>query len=180
MSSFRGEMDTASPSGGEDSGFKSRRRLVFGWLLASMSDKKNQNNKKWQKWHMTRPRIELRTFRVLSGRDNQLHHRVGFVIRDSWYSWFVQYGSRHGAVVSTSRLHREGRRFEPGCRYVVLYFWCYCPVIAPVAQWIRRRPSKPEVVGSIPTRGALFFLALFLDIQETRDKRKRKAKKRGG
>jgi hypothetical protein len=28
---------------------------------------------------------------------------------------------------------------------------------APVAQWIRRRPSKPEVVGSIPTGGVLFL-----------------------
>lgn len=27
-------------------------------------------------------------------------------------------------------------------------------ILAPVAQWIRRRPSKPEVVGSIPTGGA--------------------------
>ena len=27
---------------------------------------------------------------------------------------------------------------------------------APVAQWIRRRPSKPEVVGSIPTGGVNF------------------------
>ena len=94
--------------------------------------------------NLTRPRIELRTFRVLGGRDNQLHHRV----RDIEGS--IRNGSRHGAVVSTSRLHREGRRFEPGCRYVF-------DLNAPVAQWIRRRPSKPEVVGSIPTRGDVFL-----------------------
>ena len=51
---------------------------------------------------MTRPRIELRTFRVLGGRDNQLHHRVRDIQR------VIRKRSRHGAVVSTSRLHREG------------------------------------------------------------------------
>ena len=99
--------------------------------------------------NLTRPRIELRTFRVLGGRDNQLHHRVRDIERS------IRNGSRHGAVVSTSRLHREGRRFEPGCRYLF-------GLNAPVAQWIRRRPSKPEVVGSIPTRG------VFLEKMEVR------------
>ena len=29
---------------------------------------------------------------------------------------------------------------------------------ASIAQWIRRRPSKPKIAGSIPARGIIFFL----------------------
>ena len=32
---------------------------------------------------------------------------------------------------------------------------------APVAQWIARRTSNPEAVGSSPTRGILFLLSIF-------------------
>ena len=42
----------------------------------------------------------------------------------------------------------------------MIYFISHKPVS--VAQWIARRTSNPEVVGSSPTRDAIFFPQYFL------------------
>lgn len=37
-------------------------------------------------------------------------------------------------------------------------------LVAPVAQWIERRPSKPQVVGSSPTGGVYRIVLIPFDL----------------
>ena len=55
-------------------------------------------------------RIELPTFRVLGGRDNQIHHETGYERAEKWrlYVMYVRFSSEEECVQKKNRVPRTG------------------------------------------------------------------------